>query len=398
MDFSYTAEEIEFRDELRVWLDENLPVGWVEGERELPKDDAEKADFLRAWQRKLYDGGWTGLNWPKEYGGRGVTLMEEVIVQEEMTRVKAPPVINFMGINMVGPTLIQIGTDEQKERYVDKILSGEEIWCQGFSEPNAGSDVAAITTSAVKDGDKWRINGQKVWTTYALAADRCFVLVRTDSTGKKHHGLTAFLIDMKDPGVEVKPINQMDDNHDFNEIFLSDVVAYDKDIVGEVNEGWKVAMTLLTHERVGIAGTIFHLQGTIEEVIDMAKRSNINEESLMDNDTFRRNLVNYQIRAKGSLLNYYRNVTKTIRQGYPGPEGSIDKLASSLLSKELMGFVTSSRGPVSVLRGDSSLTNGLRWTDRYLSSFGGTIAGGTSEISKNVIGERILKLPRDIKH
>lgn len=397
MDFSFSPQEEKFRDDLRVWLENNLPEGWLEGKRDLPEDDQEKSVFLRNWQRKLYEGGWAGINWPKEYGGRGATLMEEVIYQEELARVKAPPVINFMGINMVGPTLIQMGTPEQKEKYIDKILSGEEIWCQGFSEPNAGSDLAAIQTRAVKDGDRWLITGQKVWTTFAHMSDKCFVLARTDNTGKKHEGLTAFLIDMKQPGVEVRPIYQMNDDHDFNEIFLSDAIAYDADIVGEVNKGWLVSMALLMHERVGVAGTIFHLRDIFDELVTVVKNTNKKGKPLMEDPYIRKQLASYYIRVRGAVLNYYRNLTNTIKQGFPGPEGSIDKLVSSELSKEITGFALSILGPNSTLWREDTKTSVL-WQNQYLQSFGATIAGGTTEIQKNVVAERIMKLPKDNKH
>lgn len=397
MDFAFSPEEEIFRNELKSWLETNLPEGWLKGQRKLPENDHEKAQFLRDWQRKLYQGGWAGIHWPREYGGRGVSLMEEVIYQQELARVKAPPVINFMGINMVGPTLIQMGTAEQKKRYIDKILSGEEIWCQGFSEPNAGSDLAAIQTRAVKVGDKWVINGQKVWTTFAHMSDKCFLLARTDNSGEKHKGLTAFLINMKQPGVEVRPINQINDDHDFNEIFLNDAVAYDADIVGEVNQGWKVSMALLMHERVGVAGTIFYLQDLFEDLVQVAKTMTRNGKPLIENTYIRKQLASYYSRVRGAVLNYYRNLTNTIKQGYPGPEGSIDKLVSSELSKEITGFAVSILGPLGSLWRKDAVTE-ISWQSQYLQSFGSTIAGGTTEIQKNVISERIMKLPKDNKN
>ncbi|GLY11171.1 acyl-CoA dehydrogenase family protein [Pseudobacillus badius] len=396
MDFSFSPQEEQFRNELVEWLAENLPEGWLAGKRVLPEEDKEKAVFLRDWQRTLYEGGWAGIHWPREYGGRGATLMEEVIYQQEMARVKAPPVINFMGINMVGPTLMQMGTDQQKERYIDKILSGTEIWCQGFSEPNAGSDLAAIQTRAVKEGDRWVINGQKVWTTFAHMADKCFLLARTGQPGARHKGLTAFLIDMNQPGVEVRPIYQMNDDHDFNEIFLNDALAYDEDIVGTVDEGWKVAMALLMHERVGVAGTIFHLQDMFDELVQMAKTTIRNGRALIEDSVVQKDLSGFYTRVRAAVLTYYRHLTATIKQGYPGPEGSIDKLVSSELSKEITSYAISLLGPAGTLwRTDAP--SAFAWQNQYLQSFGATIAGGTTEIQKNVIGERILGLPKDLK-
>lgn len=396
MDLSFSPKEEAFRHEFRSWLKENLPEGWEDGKQALPEDDLELKQFLKDWQRKLYEGGWAGIHWPEEYGGRGATLVEEVIYQQELALVKAPPVLNFMGINMVGPTLIQLGTEEQKTRYIDKILSGEEIWCQGFSEPNAGSDLAAIQTKAVKKGGKWYITGQKVWTTFAHMADWCFILARTDNTGKKHEGITAFLIDMEQPGVEVRPIHQMNGDHDFNEIFLSDAVAFDADIVGELHRGWKVSMALLSHERVGVAGTIFHLEELFGDLVEDMKTVTRHGRPLIEDQIDGLKMAEFYVRTRGAALGYYRNLTKTIATGYPGPEGSIDKLVSSELSKEITGFALSVLGPTRAFAGADRKT-GTRWEHQYFQSFGSTIAGGTTEILKNVIGERMLGLPKDLK-
>jgi len=396
LNLTYTQEDELFRLEIRSWLEANLPEGWIEGRRNLPENDRQRKDFLKAWQRKLMEGGWAGIHWPKQYGGRGASLIQEVIYQEELARVKAPPVLNFMGINMVGPTLIQMGTSEQKEKYIDKILSGEEIWCQGFSEPNAGSDLAGLQTKAIERDGRWYITGQKVWTTYAHMADKCFILARTSSTGKRHEGITAFLIDMHQPGVEVRPIYQMNDDHDFNEIFLQDAVAEAADVVGGVGMGWQVSMALLSHERVGVAGTIFHLENIFENLVQDMQREAANRNTAIDNPHHASKLAQIYTRLRAASLNYYRNLTKTIDQGYPGPEGSIDKLVSSELSKELTNFAVSMQGIQGVLwKGDENTS--VDWQHQYLQSFGSTIAGGTTEILKNVIGERILGLPKDLK-
>ena len=396
MDFTFTQEEELFRKELRTWLEENLPEGWLEGKRDLPEDDQERKAFLRAWQRKLYEGNWAGIHWPKKYGGRGATHIQEVIYQEELARVKAPPVLNFMGINMVGPTLMQMGSLAQKERYIDKILSGEEIWCQGFSEPNAGSDLAGIQTRAVERDGKWYITGQKVWTTYAHMADKCLILARTSNAGKRHEGLTAFLIDMHQPGVEVKPIYQINDDHDFNELFLQDAVAEQEDIIAGVGMGWKVSMALLSHERVGVASTIFYLENLFEDLIEDMRTQNYRGKALIEDPYFSRDVTKYYIRLRAASLNYYRNLTKTIQQGYPGPEGSIDKLVTSELSKAVTGFAASMLGLAGCLWKEDRETI-ADWSHQHLQSYGSTIAGGTTEILKNVIGEHMLALPKDLR-
>lgn len=395
MDFSFTEKEENFRVELRTWLEENLPEGWREGNRELPKETSAYSRFLRDWQNKLYQGGWAAIAWPKKYGGREATLMEEIIYQQEMVRVKAPPLVNYVGIHMVAPTLMQIGTEEQKERYIQKILTGEEVWSQGYSEPNAGSDLSAVQTSAVKSGDRWMINGQKVWTSFGHLADRCFLIVRTSHHEKKHKGITVFCLDMDQPGVETKPIVQMDGEQEFNEVYLTDAIAYDADIVGEVDEGWRVMIALLMHERTGIGSQLFTLEQQFEELVEMAKVVEVNGKPLLKDPFVRQKMVNFYTRFRGSLLNYYRHLTKTIKDGHPGPEGSMDKLMVSELTKELFGFAVSIQGHQGVLWKEDALADSS-WQENFLQSFGMTIGGGTSEVLRNTIAERILGLPKDM--
>ncbi|MFS0780395.1 acyl-CoA dehydrogenase family protein [Bacillus sp. 1P06AnD] len=395
MDFSFTEKEETFRHELRSWLEENLPEGWMEGKRHLDKNSEEYPAFLRNWQNKLNEGRWGAIAWPEEYGGRNATLMEEIIYQQEMVRVEAPPLINYVGIHMVGPTVMQIGTEEQKEQYIEKILTGEEVWCQGYSEPNAGSDLTAIQTSAVKKGDKWIINGQKVWTSFGHLADRCFLLARTSNQEKRHKGITVFLLDMHQSGVETRPIIQMDGQHDFNEVYLNDAVAYDSDIIGEVDEGWRVTIALLMHERTGIGGQVFTLEKQFEDLVKDAQRLNLNGQPALKDPYVRQKMVDLYTKTKGSLLNYYRNLTKTLKNGQPGPEGSMDKLMVSELTKEVFSYAVSMQGHQGILWKDDAILNPF-WQENFLYSFGMTIGGGTSEVQKNTIGERILGLPKDM--
>ncbi|KON69410.1 acyl-CoA dehydrogenase [Peribacillus butanolivorans] len=396
MDFSFTTKEEEFRHELRTWLEENLPEGWLDGTSKISKNEGEYAIFLRNWQRKLYEGGWAAIAWPEKYGGREATLMEEIVYQQEMVRVKAPALVNYVGIHMVAPTLMQIGTEEQKSKYIQKILTGEEVWCQGYSEPNAGSDLSAIQTSAVKDGDRWIINGQKVWTSFGHLADRCFLLARTNRFDKKHKGITVFLLDMNQPGVETRPIIQMDGQHDFNEVYLNDAIAYDAEIVGEVDEGWKVTIALLMHERTGIGGQVFTLEQQFNELVSLTKELKEDDQPLMANPLVRKEMIDLYTRTRGSLLNYYRNLTKTLKNGHPGAEGSMDKLMVSELTKELLSQSISLQGHQGILWKEDAITANSYWQNNYLYSFGQTIGGGTSEIQKNTIGERILGLPKDM--
>ncbi len=357
----------------------------------------DEAGFLRDWQRKLYEGGYAAIAWPKEYGGRNATLMEEIVYHQEMVRVKAPPLINYVGIHMVGPTLMQIGTEEQKETYIPKILTGEEVWCQGYSEPNAGADLAALQTSAVKDGDKWIINGQKVWTSFGHVADRCFLLARTNRYDKKHKGITAFLLDMHQEGVETRPIIQMDGKHDFNEVYLNNAVAYDADIVGVVDEGWRLSISVRMHECSVFGVQVFTLEQQFNDLVAVTKELEADDGEPLMNDPFvQRTMVDLYARSRGSLLNYYRNLTKQLKQGHPGVEGSMDKLIVSELTKDLFSQAISLQGHQGVLWKEDAVIGSSYWQDNYLYSFGQTIGGGTSEIQKNTIAERILGLPKDM--
>lgn len=396
MDFSISKQEEDFRQELRAWLVENLPEGWLQGKRELPEDKEEYSAFLRKWQNTLYEGGWGAISWPKEYGGRDATLMEEIIYYQEMVRLQAPPLINYIGIHMVGPTLIQSGTDEQKENNIKKIITGEEVWCQGYSEPNAGSDLAAIQTSAEKKDDQWLINGQKVWTSFGHLADKCFLLARTSThPEKKHRGITAFLLDMSQPGVETKPITQMDGHQEFNEVYLTDAVAYDADIVGELDKGWRVMIALMLHERTGIGAELFTLEKRFDDMVAAIKEYRVNGRPVMDDPSVRQKMASFYARFRGSLLNYYRNLTNTLKKGQPGPESSIDKLAVSELTKEMAGFMMSVQGHRGMLWKEDAPIDTI-WQNEFLFSFGQTIGGGTSEVQRNTIGERVLGLPKDM--
>src|SRR5699024_7327646 len=396
MEFSFTKEEEKFRMELRVWLEENLPEGWLEGKEDLPTDLEEYSTYLRNWQRKLYEGGWAAIAWPKEHGGRDASLMEEIIYHQEMVRVDAPPLINYIGIHMVGPTLIESGSEKQKEKYIKKMLTGEEVWCQGYSEPNAGSDLAAITTRAVKKDDQWVINGQKVWTSYGHVADKCFLLARTSTDPeKKHRGITAFLLDMDQEGVETLPIVQMDDKTDFNEVYLTDAIASDGDIVGEVDQGWRVMISLMLHERTGIGAELFRLEKHFDEVVALTKEYEVNGQTLINNPTIKSKLTQFYARVRGSLLNYYKNLTNTMKNGYLGAESSIDKLVVSELNKDLAAFTLEIQGHQGVLTAEDAPAD-RKWQNLFLASFGQTIGGGTSEVQRNTIGERVLGLPKDL--
>lgn len=396
MDFSYTSQEEQFRLELREWLENNLPEGWMVGTFKMPENQEELGQFLRNWQRKLSEGRWAAIAWPEHQGGRNATLMEEIIYHQEMVRVKAPPLVNYVGLHMVGPTLMQIGSKEQQEKYISKIITGEEVWCQGYSEPNAGSDLAAVQTTAVKDGDKWIINGQKIWTSFAHFADRCFLVARTSKGEKKHHGITCFLLDMNQPGVEVRPIIQMDGEHDFNEVYLNDAVAYESEIIGAVDDGWRVTIALLMHERTGIGAQVFSLEQQFDELVELARNVTEDHVPVIEKPDVRKRLLDLYIKSRGSLLNYYRNLTKQLKVGHPGVEGSMDKLLVSENTKELFAEAISIQGHQGLLWKKDAVYGDSYWQRNYLYAFGQTIGGGTSEIQRNTIAERILGLPKDI--
>jgi alkylation response protein AidB-like acyl-CoA dehydrogenase len=248
MNFELTEQEQAFRGSLRQWLQENLPEGWGKTVFE-PVDHQQKVAFLKDWSRRLFEAGYAGLNWPKEYGGGGATLMEQVIFNEEIARAKAPTAYNGIAIAMVGPTLIEVGTEAQKHRHLSKMLNCEEIWCQGYSEPGSGSDLASLQTRSVQDGDEFVVNGQKVWTSNAHDAAFCFLLARTDPDVPKHKGLSCFIVDMKTPGITVKPLRQMTGEAEFNEVFFENVRVPRENLVGDLNNGWMVGIGLLMHER-----------------------------------------------------------------------------------------------------------------------------------------------------
>src|SRR5215471_18173539 len=268
MDLNLTREEVVFRDEFRSWLASNVPNDWSRW-REKPLE--ESFSYLRAWQRRLHEGGWAAVSWPKEYGGRGATLMQQAIFWEEMARVEAPPMANALGLGLIGPTIIAYGTDAQKKRFIPKILSAEEIWCQGFSEPNAGSDLAALQTEARLDDGDYLVNGQKVWTSYGWVGDWCELVVRTDPTVPKHKGLTVLLVDMKSPGVAVRPLRQMTGESEFNEVFFRDVRVPKENVLGAVNDGWNVAIGTLMHERATLgAGLHVIYKRQFERLVELA--------------------------------------------------------------------------------------------------------------------------------
>jgi alkylation response protein AidB-like acyl-CoA dehydrogenase len=393
MDLNLTAEELQFRDELRAWLAANVPKDWNEW-REKPLE--ESFPYLQAWQRKLYEAGWAAVSWPREYGGRSATLMQQAIFWEEMARVEAPPMANSLGLGLIGPTIIAYGTPAQKERYIPKILSAEEIWCQGFSEPNAGSDLANLQTEARLEDDHYIVNGQKVWTSYGWVGSWCELVVRTDPNVPKHKGLTVLLVDMKSPGVEVRPLRQMTGESEFNEIFFRDVRVPVANVLGKLNDGWNVAVSTLMHER-GSYGARLHLlfKRNINRLIEIARTTQRNGRPAAQDALIRQKLAQFVAEIEIMRLNQMRASSRISATGIPGPEGSILKIFWSELNQRVQQFAQELLGPYGQLEaGDPHAIDKGIWSYGYLRTRGNTIEAGTSEVQRNIIGHFVLGLPR----
>ncbi len=389
MDIRFSPEDEQYRQKLRAWLEANLP------QEPQPADQDAAFEYRRAWQRKLYEGGWVGINWPKEYGGQGATLIQQAIYAQEMARAKAPQVANSLGISIVGPTLMEHGTEAQKKRYIPKILNADEIWCQGFSEPNSGSDLASLQTRAVLDGDEFVVNGQKIWTSLGQYADWCILLVRTDPDAPKHRGISYLLVDMHTPGVTVRPLKQITGHAEFNETFFDNVRVPRENLVGELNDGWRIAMTTLTYERgISSLATQVRIKQHLDAMIDYARKTRQNGHTLSKDPVLRQALAEAHIRVEIMLLNLYRGITNRLRGQPPGPEASLDKLYWSELDKWMQEVGMSMQGPYSQLMEGSKHAIPGDWQYSFLRSRAGTIYSGTSEIQKNIIGERVLGLPK----
>jgi alkylation response protein AidB-like acyl-CoA dehydrogenase len=376
MDLTLSPSELEFRDEVRSWLEENHPGPTPEG-------DEAGFEFRRDWQRKLNERGWAGLSWPEQYGGSGATLFEQAIFSEEVARAGAPGMANTLGLAMGGPTVIGHGSDEQKERYLAPILSAEEIWCQGFSEPQSGSDLASLKTKAVRSGDEWLVTGQKVWTTMAHQAKWCMLLARTDPDAAKHRGLTYFLMDMEQDGVEIRPLRQITGEAEFNELFIEEARIPHENIVGGENNGWPVAITTLMHERAGLAFALqVGVQIALRELLDRARETGAAKDPVM-----RQRFAQVYAEAQVLRLTAYRGLTKLQADGAPGPEGSLGKWHWAEVNQSLTELALDLAGPRAQLVDDP-------WTYRYLRARANSIEGGTTEILKNIVAERVLGLPR----
>jgi len=395
MDLSFSRAEESFRQQLRSWLIANLPDGW--GTDAFPEFDslADEVRFLIGWQRRLNSGGWVGVHWPRAYGGRGATVIENYILQEEFARSRAPEIIGRIGVNLVGPTLIAHGAEEQKRRYLPKILGAEEIWCQLFSEPNAGSDLAALRCRAERDGDTFIVNGQKVWTSYAQFADWGILLARTDPAAPKAKGISFLIVDMHAPGVHVRPLKQMTGSEEFNEVFLEDVRVPAANLVGAPNQGWTIAQTTLSHERGTSPRQLVIHRILLDELLSLARTMRRGDAAAATDVSIRQQLARAVIEVELFKLHNWRTLTHLIRHGKPGPESSVIKLFWSEMSQRLHDTAMELLGPFGQIdRGDARTIARGRWLHSYLYYRSASIFAGTNEIQRNILAERVLGLPR----
>lgn len=411
MDLTYPPDAEEFRVEIRAWLEENLPEGWFDDGFEMTSEERRK--FHEEWTQKLFDGGWICASWPKEYGGKGLTTMQSVVLNEEFARAGAPLRADFFGDTLVGPTILQWGSEEQKQEFLPKILSGQISWCQGFSEPDAGSDLAGLKTKAELDGDEWVINGQKIWTTQAQYADYVFLLARTDPAAPKHAGISYLLVPMKQEGIEVRPIVQPDGSAEFNEVFFTNVRAPKENVVGGLNNGWKVAMTTLGFER-GSSATTSHrrFEKELEVILDKAR-----ENGKIEDPTVRQGLVKAWSKIQIMRINGYRTLTATVQNKKDlgvAALGATNKMFWSETHRDTLDLAMDILGPYAQI-----LTGSVSEEEEFVPGYGRrhgradypvsilqasfffsrseTIWGGTAEIQRNIVGERVLGLPKEPK-
>jgi alkylation response protein AidB-like acyl-CoA dehydrogenase len=384
VDFRDTPEQAAFREEVRSWYAEHLSDELRGHQGGAARFDG---DAFRAWSRALYDGGWVGISWPAEYGGRGLSPRYQAIHLEEEARAEAPPHIGVIGLGMAGPTIISRGTDAQKARYLQPLLAADEIWCQGFSEPGAGSDLAGVRTSARLEGDHFVLDGQKVWSSYAHIADFCILVARSDPASERHAGLTYLIVDMHAPGVEVRPLTQITGDPEFNEIFLSGVEVPLENVIGEIGQGWDVAMTTLLHERGTLAfALVARLEVQLRRLIALVADRGATA-------TQREALAREWIQLQALRWTAYRSLSALERTGLPGPEGSILKLQWSEANQRVTKLALDLLGPDAQLLPGNAPYDGY-WTIQQLRSRGNTIEAGTSEILRNIVAERVLGLPR----
>ena len=395
MDLNYSAEDRAFRDKTRRWLEANVPT-----------DDLKTLAERKAWHRKLYEAGYVGMLWPREYGGWGATAMQQAIVQDEMARIQAPPAINGLGIGFIGPTIIVHGTAAQKQRYLKKMLTAEEIWCQLYSEPNAGSDLAGLKTRAEDAGDHFVVNGQKIWTSSGPIADWGILLARTDPRVAKHKGISCVLLNMRQPGVEVRPLKQLTGHSLFSEVFMTNARAEKADLIGNLNEGWAIAQTTLGYERGGNSlGRVTRYAIAFNQLVKATKQLRRGGRPLIEDPAVRARMGKLYAELEVQRYAGLRVLSALDRGDSPGAASSITKLSYTEFEKRYYETALEILGPwgqVMTAREefeeiDTASGEAGTWATAFLWARAGTIYSGSSEIQKNIIGERVLGLPKEVR-
>ena len=394
MDFNDTPQEAEFRAKCRAWLEANaeLKTKKTNSAKNMNVGNKSLLEAAAEWQKKKYDAGWAMIHWPKEFGGIGATPIERIIWAQEESKFNVPKGVYEIGLGMAGPVMMEYATDEQKERYLPPMAEGKEIWCQLFSEPSAGSDVAGLRSKAVQDGENWIVNGQKVWTSGAHFSDFGILVVRHDPSLEKHKGLTFFFVDMKSPGIEVKPIKQLTGGSSFNEVYFNDVVIPDSQRLGEIGDGWKVAITTLMNERLAVGDA----DGVdANEAFELAKKHDKDGEQLIDNNAVRESIADWYCEASGLKNTKLRTMSALSRGDTPGPEASITKIVSASKLQAIGNFGMDSSDMSGMLMDEKS--DFIKFQMAWMGAAGLRIAGGTDEILKNIIAERVLGLPQEAR-
>jgi acyl-CoA dehydrogenase len=398
MDFNDTPEEAAFRAEVHAWLSANATAkGPDDGRSDMlgERGDDDTITAAKGWQKKKAEGGWACLTWPKEYGGREATAIQSVIWGQEEAKFSTPTNVFGIGLGMCGPTILTHGTAEQKARWIPDLLSGDQIWCQLFSEPSAGSDLAGLRMTAVKDGNDWVVNGQKIWTTGAQFCDWGILVVRTDPNAAKHAGLSYFVVDMHSEGIEVRPITQINKGQGFNEVFFTNVRIPDENRLSEVGNGWAVAITTLMNERASIGGG--GAGAGITDLIALAEETYIGDRPAIEDSAVRQKLAEMYVRSRGVQYTGNRTLTALSRGTTPGPESSLGKLIGGKLAQDMAAFGMELAGAAGVVHDEPNAAANGMWHDMYLAIPGLRIAGGTDEVLRNIISERVLALPPETR-
>jgi alkylation response protein AidB-like acyl-CoA dehydrogenase len=395
MQFSWSATDEIFRQEVRAWFEEHRDEIESLFPQDRPTTSKEWVAGMRRWARLLWEGGWGGFNWPKEYGGRGATLHEQLLFTEEMARLNAPDRFGA-SFELVAPLIIRYGSEAQKARYLPPILKGEEVWCQGFSEPGGGSDLAALTTRAEIVGDEFVIDGQKIWTSYAPHVDFCILLVRTDPAAPRHKGLSVLLVPLRTPGVDIRPIKDITGDSHFNEVFYTGVRLPKDALLGNLNDGWNVVMTGLGRERgVTSVGHYHRFKRQFDHLLQVAARHTVGGQPAIDDPFVSDRLADIYSEVQVMRISTYRNVSRLVNGDPPGPEGAVTKLNWSTLDQRMYDLAFEMLGPeAAFMPGSAEAVDGGVLAHGFLRCRSGTIVGGTSEIQRNILGERWLGLPR----